>query len=141
MFSGNLRIQFGDNQYKKMEYNQHNFVFKEFNNNDLQQNQVTQLSYYLNVTDLLINPLIFISFCYCVFHNVFLLLCRSLQQRVQSWKFKILLGIPNQSLLCQTLNNTNFYLSTLPAKITDKIFKINKKTPILWSFQHKGNFS
>ena len=34
--------------------------------------------------------------------------------------------------LSQTINNTSFYLSTFPAEINDKIFKINKKNTILW---------
>ena len=29
----------------------------------------------------------------------------------------------------QTLNNTNFYLKTFPAKLNDKIFQNNKKKP------------
>ena len=53
----------------------------------------------------------------------------SLQQRVQSWKFKILLWIQNQSLLSQILNNANSYLSTFSAKINDKFLKLTK-TPI-----------
>ena len=34
MFFGNSRIKFGNNQYKKKEYNQQSSVFKEFKNND-----------------------------------------------------------------------------------------------------------
>ena len=63
------------------------------------------------------------------FHFLLLLWKVSLWQRAQSWKFEILLWIPNQSLLSQTLNITNFHLSTFPAKINDKIFKVNKKNP------------
>ena len=36
-----------------------------------------------------------------------------------------------KSLLSQTLNNNNFYLSTFPAKVNDKIFNINHKNPFL----------
>ena len=34
MFFGNSRIKFGNNKYKKKEYNQHSSMFKEFKNND-----------------------------------------------------------------------------------------------------------
>ena len=35
IFFGNSRIKFGNNQYRKNEYNQHSSsVFKEFKNND-----------------------------------------------------------------------------------------------------------
>ena len=36
-----------------------------------------------------------------------------------------------KSLLSQILNNTNFYLSTFPAKVNDKIFNVNNKNPFL----------
>ena len=34
MFFGDSKIKFGNNQYKKKEYNQQSLVFKEFKNND-----------------------------------------------------------------------------------------------------------
>ena len=36
---------------------------------------------------------------------------------------------PKSEPVKSTLNNINFYSSTFPAKINDKIFKINKKPP------------
>ena len=55
---------------------------------------------------------------------LFLLLWKSSwQQGVPLWKFKTLLWIPNHNTLSRTLNNINFYLSTFPAKINDKIFQ------------------
>ena len=43
--------------------------------------------------------------------------------------------------LSQTINNTSFYLSTFPAKINDKIFKINKKLLFCGYFSTKGIFA
>ena len=75
----------------------------------------------MNVIDPLINPLIFIFFCYYErAHD---------KKRVQSWKFKTLSRIPNHDLLNQTLNN--IYLSTLPAKINEKFFQ-NKGNALFW---------
>ena len=70
--------------------------------------------------DSLINALIFISYCY---------------HEIVHWNKEFGHGNSksccksqiSQYLLSQTLNNTKFYLSTFPAKINDKIFKINKK--------------
>ena len=43
--------------------------------------------------------------------------------------------------LSQTINNTSFYLSKFPAKINDKIFKINKKkTLFCGNLSTKGIF-
>ena len=65
---------------------------------------------------------------------------RTWYQRVQSWKFKTLLWIPNHGPLSRTLNNINFYLSTFPANINRKIFRKKKrKNPALGSFLTKGN--
>ena len=60
----------------------------------------------MKVTDALIKPLIFISFCY--------------YERVQSW-------IPNHDLSSWTLKNTIVYISTFPAKIYRHFFKIKEK--------------
>ena len=59
---------------------------------------------------------------------------------IQSWKFKISLQIPNHNLLSRTLNNTHLYLSKFPAKINDKIFKINNQTMFCGHFCTKGIF-
>ena len=40
MFFRNSRVKSGNNEYKKKEYSQHSSVFKDFNNNDSQQNYV-----------------------------------------------------------------------------------------------------
>ena len=110
-FFGNSSIKFGSKQYKKKEYNQHSSVFKEI---------IDEITFVLSKCHRSIDRSI-------DFHFLLLLWKSSLKQTVKSWKFKILLWIPNKSLLSQTLNSTNFYFSTFPAKINDKFFQINKK--------------
>ena len=46
-------------------------------------------------------------------------------------EIKTSLWIPNHDLLSQTLNNNNFYLSTFPVKLNNKIFQNNEKT-LFW---------
>ena len=49
---------------KKKEYNQHSSGFKVFKNNDQKYNYVSNFDIFLDITDPLLNPLIFISYCY-----------------------------------------------------------------------------
>ena len=108
MFFQNLRIKFSciwldceryrKNQYKKRN-NLHSSVLKEFK---------------VNEPYTLINPLIFISFCYG----------ENVHDKTKSsiMKFHTSSWIPNHDPLSLTPNNIKFYLSTFLAKITDKIF-------------------